>query len=64
MRNNNNNNPVLVSIGRLAFQVLNSLSTGGTNLNQVNIPEWCGVLAGLSLVWRIIHFVTLRRSMF
>ncbi|CAN0120957.1 unnamed protein product [Ectocarpus sp. 6 AP-2014] len=44
--------------------VLDSLSNGGTNLNDVSIAAWCGALVGLALVWRVIHYVALKRSIF
>ncbi|CAM9446521.1 unnamed protein product [Ectocarpus sp. 4 AP-2014] len=44
--------------------VLDSLSNGGTNLNDVSIAAWCGALVGLALVWRLIHYVALKRSIF
>ncbi|CAN0345524.1 unnamed protein product [Ectocarpus sp. 12 AP-2014] len=44
--------------------VLDSLSNGGTNLNDVSIGAWCGALVGLALVWKVIHYVALKRSIF
>lgn len=46
------------------IQVLDSLSNGGTNLNDVSIAGWCGALVGLALVWRVVHYVALKRSIF
>lgn len=43
-------------------QVLDSLSNGGTQLNGVDVAVWCTVLAGVTLVWRIIHYFALVRS--
>ncbi|CAN0475813.1 unnamed protein product [Ectocarpus sp. 12 AP-2014] len=50
--------------GTTGEQVLDSLSNGGTNLNDVSIGAWCGALVGLALVWRVIHYVALKRSIF
>ncbi|CAM9583250.1 unnamed protein product, partial [Ectocarpus sp. 13 AM-2016] len=41
-----------------------SLSHGGTNLNDVSVAVWCCALAGLSIVWRVVHYVALKRSIF
>lgn len=46
-------------------QVLDSLSVGGgTNLNGVSLVEHCGVLVGLTICWRLVHYLVLKRSMF
>lgn len=46
-----------------SLQVLETLSSnGGTELTTINIVERCGVLAGLALLWRIVHYVALRRA--
>ncbi|CBJ33450.1 conserved unknown protein [Ectocarpus siliculosus] len=50
--------------GTTGAEVLDSLSNGGTNLNDVSIAAWCGALVGLSVVWRLIHYVALKRSIF
>ncbi|CAM9952064.1 unnamed protein product, partial [Ectocarpus sp. 4 AP-2014] len=41
-----------------------SLSNGGTNFNDVSIAAWCCTLVGLSLVWRVVHYIALKRSIF
>ncbi|CAN0119421.1 unnamed protein product [Ectocarpus fasciculatus] len=50
--------------GATGAEVLDSLSNGGTNLNDVSITAWCGALVGLSTAWRLIHYVVLKRSIF
>ncbi|CAB1099471.1 ABC [Ectocarpus sp. CCAP 1310/34] len=37
-----------------------SLSNGGINYNDVSIAAWCCTLVGLSLVWRVVHYVALK----
>lgn len=50
------------SYAHATCQVLNSLSKGGTNLNNVDVTVWCMILVGLALIWRVIHFLALARS--
>ncbi|CBJ27000.1 ABC transporter family protein [Ectocarpus siliculosus] len=50
--------------GRTGEQVLDSLSHGGTNFNDVSVVAWCCALAGFSLVWRVVHYVALKCSIF
>ncbi|CAN0041029.1 unnamed protein product [Ectocarpus sp. 12 AP-2014] len=50
--------------GRTGEQVLDSLSHGGTNFNDVSVAVWCCALAGLSFVWRVVHYIALKRSIF
>eukprot|EP00903_Cladosiphon_okamuranus_P021625 g19883.t2 len=54
----------LTCYGTTGEQVLDSLSNGGTNLNDVSIAGWCGLLVGLALIWRVVHYVALSRSIF
>eukprot|EP00752_Nemacystus_decipiens_P009950 g8873.t1 len=54
----------LTCYGTTGEQVLDSLSNGGTNLNDVSIAGWSGVLVGLALIWRVVHYIALKRSIF
>jgi len=44
-------------------KVLTSLSVGGTNLNDISILRYCGILVALTVSWRVVHYILLRRSM-
>ena len=46
----------------LLRKVLDSLSVGRTNLNDISILDYCGVLVALTIVWRMIHCFMLWRS--
>lgn len=49
-------------IGHSQGQVLDAFSHGRTNLNDVSIAAWCCALVGLSLLWRVVHYVALKRA--
>ncbi|CAN0443751.1 unnamed protein product [Pylaiella littoralis] len=58
-------NDCLTCYGETGEQVLDSLSVGGgTNLNDVSLIGHSGILVGLTVVWRLVHYVVLKRSMF
>ncbi|CAM9175078.1 unnamed protein product, partial [Sphacelaria rigidula] len=52
-----------VCYGVTGEEVLDSLSSnGGTDIANVSVAAWCGVLIGLALFWRVVHYSVLRRS--
>lgn len=44
---------------------MDSLSSGGgPNLNDVSLLQNGGILVALTVFWRLVHYVVLKRSMF
>lgn len=45
------------------WKVLRTLGAdGGTNLAEVSMGEWCGMLFMLSMLWKTLHYFTLRHA--
>ncbi|CAM9549652.1 unnamed protein product [Pylaiella littoralis] len=54
-----------VCYGETGKQVLHALSLGGgTDLNEVSLGGFCGIMLAQFVAWRLIHYIILKRAMF